>query len=174
MYRREWDGSQAKKVAFCGVLGALAIVLSALENMLPPLPMLPPGAKLGISNIVTMYAASTVGLIPAMGIALLKGLFTGVTRGLVAFLMSTSGGLLSTLVMWSLLRTRRRPFGMIGLGVCGALSHNAAQLCVAMCMTTPAVTAYIPWLVLFGIVTGTLTGLVLRLLLPILEKIKFF
>ena len=39
------------------VLGALAIVLSALENLIPPLPMMPPGAKLGLSNIVTMFAA---------------------------------------------------------------------------------------------------------------------
>ena len=38
------------------VLGALAIVLSALENLIPPLPMMPPGAKLGLSNIVTMFA----------------------------------------------------------------------------------------------------------------------
>ena len=59
------------------VLGALAIVLSALENLIPPLPMMPPGAKLGLSNIVTMFAAGTFGLIPSLAIALLKALFRG-------------------------------------------------------------------------------------------------
>ena len=71
---------------------ALAIVLSALENLIPPLPMMPPGAKLGLSNIVTMFAAGTFGLIPALAIALLKALFAGATRGVTALLMSLAGG----------------------------------------------------------------------------------
>ena len=52
------------------VLGALAIVLSALENLIPPLPMMPPrGPSSGLSNIVTMFAAGTFGLIPSLAIA---------------------------------------------------------------------------------------------------------
>ncbi len=159
-------------VAFCGVLGALALVLSAVETALPPLPMLPPGAKLGLSNIVTMYAAGSLGLGPALGIAAVKGIFSGLARGVTAFLMSLSGGLLSTFVMWLLLRLKNRPFGMVGLGVCGALAHNAAQLLVAAAITTPAVVSYIPWLIVFGVLTGTLTGLVLRVIMPMLDKIR--
>ena len=145
-------------------------MLSAWEGMLPPIPVLPPGAKLGLSNLVTMYAAGTVGLGPALCIAILKGLVAGITRGFVAMLMSLSGGVASTLVMWFFLRLKGNPFGMIGLGVAGALSHNAAQLCVAALLKTPAIVWYIPWLLLFGVCSGILKGLVLRAVMPLLDK----
>lgn len=160
----------ARSVAFNGLLGALALVLSAVEGMLPPIPMLPPGAKLGLSNIVTMYAAGAVGLGPALCIAVIKGLFAGMMRGATALMMSLAGGVLSTLVMWLLLRLKSRPFGTIGLGVAGALSHNAAQLLVAVLLTTPAVAWYVPWLIVFGVCSGILTGLVLRVVMPFLDK----
>ena len=60
--------SSAKFVAFTGILAALAVVLSLLENLLPPVPGMPPGAKLGLSNIVSMYAAGCVGFLPAMAV----------------------------------------------------------------------------------------------------------
>lgn len=161
-----------RRVAFIGMLGSLALVLSALEAMLPPLPMLPPGAKLGLSNLVTMYAAGAVGLLPALCIALLKGLFAGAMSGSVALLMSTAGGLSSTFVMWLLLKPQKQPFGTIGLGVAGSLTHNMAQLGIAALLTTPAVGWYAPWLLLFGVLAGILTGLVLRAVSPLLERFE--
>ena len=58
------------------------------------------------------------------------------------------------------------------MGVCGALSHNAAQLCAAWLLTSAAVVFYLPFLVLFGVLTGLLTGLVLKLTLPPLQRIE--
>ena len=52
------------------------------------------------------------------------------------------------------------------VGVCGALSHNAAQLLVAYAITSTPVTFYLPFLLVFGVLTGLLTGLVLKLTLP--------
>lgn len=160
------------RTALLGVLTALALVLSALEQMLPALPVLPPGAKLGLSNLATMYAAGAVGLGPALAIAVGKALFAGLTRGVTAMLMSCAGGTASTFVMWLLLKRKRKPFGLAGLGVAGALTHNAAQLAVAAAMTTPAVVYYIPWLIVFGILTGILTGLVLKAVLPLLNRLN--
>lgn len=163
---------RTQRVALLGVLTALALALSAAELMLPPIPMLPPGAKLGLSNIITMYTAGTVGLGPALCIALVKGIFSGVMRGFTAMLMSTAGGAASTLVTWLLLKAVKRPFGLVGLGVAGALTHNGAQLLVAAALTTPAVVYYIPWLIVFGVATGILTGLVLRAIMPLLNKLN--
>ncbi|MDD3261635.1 MAG: Gx transporter family protein, partial [Oscillospiraceae bacterium] len=88
------------------------------------------------------------------------------------FLMSTAGGLASTFVMWLLLRPQKKPFGMLGLGVAGALTHNMAQLGVAVLLTTPAVGYYAPWLLIFGIAAGIVTGLVLRTVSPLLERFR--
>lgn len=161
---------KSKAVAFTGILAALALTLSFLEGMLPPLPMMPPGAKLGLSNIVTMYAAGSVGLPCALFLAALKGGFAFLTRGAVAGILSLSGGMLSTLCMWILLKKTKASLGVIG--VCGALSHNAAQLCAAFFLTSSAVVFTIPVLLASGVLTGLLTGLVLKLTLPPLEKLR--
>ena len=86
---------KAEHIALIGLLGALALVLGILENLLPPLPGMPPGAKAGLSNLVTMFAAGAIGLPAALFIAAIKGLFAFLTRGVSAGLMSLCGGLLS-------------------------------------------------------------------------------
>lgn len=161
----------AERTALTGMLGALALALAALENLIPPIPLLPPGAKLGLSNIATMYAAQAIGLLPALGITLIKGLFAGMTRGITAMLMSLSGGICSVILMWLFLRKNDPVFGYCGIGVIGSLSHNAAQLCVAAILTSSAVLFYVPWLIIFGVISGIVTGLVLRIILPLLNMI---
>ena len=80
------NGSKAKTVSLYGILGALALVLSLFEGMLfPELPFLPAGAKLGLSNIVTMFAASLSGLFGALYITALKALFAFITSFGVCF-----------------------------------------------------------------------------------------
>lgn len=160
---------KSRKIAVCGLLGALALVLTLLEGMLPPIPGLPPGARPGLSNTVTMFAAGSLGLPYALAIALIKGVFAFLTRGVTAGLMSLSGGLMSTLAMWVVWKKTR--FSLLFTGVCGALAHNAAQLCIAVLLTGRAALFYIPAMLLLSIVCGLCTGLVLRLLLPLLEKL---
>ncbi len=162
--------SSAKFVAFTGLMASLAVVLSLLESLLPPIPGMPPGTRLGLSNIVSMYAAGSLGLLPALGIALAKGLFAFLTRGITAGLMSTAGGLFSTLIVWLFLQKLR--FGLLGASSAGALAHNAAQLAIACLLTSSAVVYYAPILILLGTASGIITGLALGVLLPPLEKLQ--
>ena len=85
-----------RKIAVTGMMCALALALSYLETLIPAYPGFPPGAKPGLSNIVTMFMASCAGSGYAFFITIIKGLFAGVTRGMTAMLMSLSGGILST------------------------------------------------------------------------------
>lgn len=163
---------KAETVALCGLLAALALVFSMLEGMLPPVPGMPPGAKLGLSNIVTMYAAGSLGLPSALFLALVKGGFALATRGGLAGVMSLSGGVVSTVCAWALLRKTR--VGLAVVGVCGALAHNGAQLAAAWIIAQAGVMAYLPLMILFGVATGFLTGTVLKTTLPPLEKLSAF
>lgn len=160
------------KITTIGMLSALAIIISAVEMMIPPLPMMPPGAKPGFSNIVTMYASFSIGIPSALFIALIKSCFVGVTRGATAFLMSLSGGLLSTLVMGCMFKLKRNPFGLIGIGIAGALTHNLAQLMIAFLVTSGAVIYYLPFLIIYAIITGSVTGIILKITLPALNKMN--
>lgn len=161
---------KAGKTAFTGMLAALALALSVLEGLLPPLPMMPPGARLGLSNIVTMYAAGSVGLPCALLLALLKGGFAFLTRGITPGIMSLTGGLLSALCMWLLFSRTKASLAIVG--VCGALAHNGAQLFIAYALTGAAVAFYIPFLIIFGALTGLLTGTVLKLTIPPLTALQ--
>lgn len=162
--------NKAGAVALGGLLGALALTFSLLEGMLPPMPGMPPGAKLGLSNIVTMYAAGSLGLPWALALAGIKGGFAFLTRGITAGIMSLSGGLLSTAVMWLLFKRTKASLAVVG--VCGALAHNAAQLAAAYALLEAPVLFYAPFMGLFGLLTGLLTGAVLKLTLPALERLN--
>lgn len=163
----------AYKIALSAILCALALSLGFLESLIPPIPLLPPGAKPGFSNIITMFAAGSIGLPAALTIALLKGGFAFITRGLTAGLMSLSGGLLSALAMYLLMRFARNFLGLIGISVICALCHNIGQLFAAVFITgTANIVYYAPALAVFGLITGAVTGVVLRAVMPVLDKMK--
>lgn len=156
-------------LAQCGLLCAVALIAAALEQLLPALPMLPPGAKPGFANIAVLAAGYTLGPAAAFGVATVKALFALATRGATAFLMSLAGGLLSTAVMMLLLHVKF--FGTVGIGVSGATAHNLAQLGVAAVLLTGGVQYYLPWLLLFAVMSGCLTGILFGLLQPVLARI---
>lgn len=155
--------SPAGRAALLGILAALALALSILEGLLPAIPI--PGAKLGLSNIVTMYALTSLGFPAALAITVVKAVFA-MLRGGAAAIMSLCGGLLSTLVMWLALRLIGRRVSFIGIGVLGAVAHNAGQLLAAMVLLSPAIAAYGPWLLVMALVAGILTGLTLNMVMP--------
>lgn len=159
------------KVALFGMLGALALTLSYLESLLPTAAFLPPGAKPGFSNVVNMFAAGAMGFLPAISIAVLKACFAGVTRGVTAFFMSLCGGLLSTCGMFILFHKAKK-VGYVGIGVISAVLHNAGQLLVASVLVgNRSVLGYMPILLLSALVTGFLTGSLLKAVMPQLLKV---
>ena len=161
-----------KKIALTGVLSAQALALSFLESLIPAVSGFPPGAKPGFSNIVVMFAAGTLGIPETIAIAFIKALFAGLTRGFTAFLMSLSGGLLSTAAALLLMRAEKVKLGYIGIGIICAVCHNIGQLCVASVISgTPRLfISYGPFLLLAAMLTGFLTGTVLKYVMPALEK----
>ncbi len=161
----------AKKVAFLGLLFALALVLSVVEAAIPVSGILPMGVKPGLSNIVTMYAVFYMGYGEAFSIAILKSLFVFITRGAVAALMSVSGGVFSVLVMFLLLLPKRK-LSYLVISVSGSIVHNLAQLTAASFLLGKDALYYTPVLVISGALMGVLTGLLLRSVLPALGRLR--
>ena len=108
----------------------------------------------------------------AIYITMLKALFALITRGATGAFMSFSGGLLSTITVCLLIKYQGRVFSYLGLGIAGAVMHNLGQL-IAACVVsgTFALMNYGKYLLIFALVTGTVTGSVLLVLMPRLEKI---
>ncbi len=164
--------SKARQVALVGVLFALALVLGMLEGYLAPLLGLPPGVKIGLANVVVMFALVFLSAPQALLLVLLKAGFGFIARGAIAGLLSLCGGLLSLGVM-ALLAWAGGRAGLILLSVLGALAHNAGQLLVIVGLFGAPAAYYYPVLAVSGVAMGCLTAVLLRALLPALHKAGF-
>lgn len=167
---------KSKRVAFFGILGALSLVLGFFESVLmPEIPFLPPGAKLGLSNLVTMYASVTAGFMGGLYIVLIKTLFALITRGTVAALMSLCGGMLSLAALCLMLKKEGSWFSFFGIGVASAVMHNLGQLAAACVVTgTAELLNYGKYLLIFALITGSVTGVSALIIIPRLKKIGGF
>lgn len=154
-----------------GMLSALALVLSVFEGMLPDLPFVLPGMKLGLSNLAVMFSLELCTLPCALAVVVIKALFALFTRGVTAFFMSLCGGLLATFGMYLMIKQRRVCFGCFGVGVGGAFLHNCGQLLVALLLVSDAIYAYIPVLAAGALLTGSLTALVYYFVMPHLKRV---
>lgn len=164
--------SKAKQVALSALLFALAMALSLLEGMIV-LPGLLPGMKPGLANIVVMYALFFMGWQQALALDVLKAFFVFLVGGPTAGFLSLCGGLTSLLVMCLLRAMPHRPTWFI-LSASGALAHNFGQLVGACFVIGTAMTLYYaPVLLVFGLIMGSITSMVLRAVLPALAKIGY-
>ena len=165
--------SKAKQTALSGMLFALAMALSFAEGSLT-IPGLLPGMKLGLANVVVMYALLFMGAGQALILDLLKALFVFLVSGPTAGFLSLCGGMLSLLVMWLLYEVLPgRPTWFI-LSVSGAFAHNIGQLLGAAAIISSSLSFYYaPVMLVLGLAMGALTALVLRALLPALDKLGY-
>ncbi|MCL2500120.1 MAG: Gx transporter family protein [Defluviitaleaceae bacterium] len=165
----------AKKLTFLGFMLALMVILIFFERMLPPLPMLPPQfSRLGLSNIIVMYIFFFVGKREAFLMAVMKAIFNLLMRGPMASLLSLSGGLFSVAVIFILWWVFRDRISYVALSIGGAIGHNLAQLLVACAVLQSGYLFlfYLPILLVAGVVSGTLTGISLRVIMPVFDKIN--
>ena len=173
MPRNQRSYEKTKRIALSGLLFALAMALSFVEGTLT-IPGLLPGMKLGLANIVVMYALFFMGPKQALVLDILKALFVFLVSGATAGFLSLCGGLLSLAVMWLLYyHFPVRPTWFI-LSVCGALGHNIGQLLGASVILSTAVSLYYaPVMLVLGLIMGALTSLTLKAILPALGRLGY-
>ena len=161
----------AAKVSLMGLLFALAMTFSYLESMIV-IPGMPPGIRLGLSNLVTMYCVFFLGVSNAYTLAVLKALSVLLMRGPTGALLSLLGGLISVTVMLLLLHLKGNSLSYLVISILGAIGHNMGQLLGASMLTGTTLTLYyFPVLILSGVGMGLVTGLVLKTVLPAVEKL---
>lgn len=167
--QRPADG--ARRITQMALLTAIALTIFMAEAQIPvPIPI--PGIKLGLANIVTVYAVFALGPGDALLILLSRVFLGAVFSGqMMTLFYSLGGGLLAWLVMCLL----RPVFHREHLWLCSpvaALFHNLGQLLVAAAiMETWAVLAYLPYLALSGVITGLFTGACAQLLMDRLDRL---
>lgn len=142
---------------------ALGTVFYVLEGLFPPL--LPvPGAKLGLSSIIVLIAMLILGYKDGIWLAVMRsisGSFIGGTFLSPGFMLSLGGALVSAMVVALALKFLRPALSLIGISILGAISHNLTQLLLAflLLIKSDALFYYLPFLLLFGLLSGAVTGL---------------
>lgn len=155
-----------------GLFFALAIVLSYVESSFPPIPMFPPGVKLGLSNVVVMYCLFFLGKSRTILILICKSLFVFLTRGALAASLSFGGGLVSFLVM-CLLMFIFKDISFLLLSVAGAITHNVSQLLIVCAVFgNLAMLYYMPVIIVTGIFAGLGTATVLKFIMPAFDRLN--
>ncbi len=153
---------ETKRITLLGLLFALAMVLSVLESLFPvPVPI--PGVRLGLANIVVMFALFYLKKTDALTLVVLKALFIASTRGLIAGILSLTGGLFALGIMALILVLRKEKSTVLLISIMGAVFHNLGQITAASLIMETALWIYLPTLILSGIVTGFATSVMLKM-----------
>jgi len=150
-----------KQLTLCAVLTAMALGLSYLENFFPLSLAIPiPGIKLGLANIVTLFALYALGPVQALMILIARFFLGAVFAGnMNALIFSVLGGVTAMLVMILLSRFRR--LSVYGVSIGGAAAHNCGQVAAAiLTLGNSAPLYYLPILLSVSLFTGALTGLI--------------
>ena len=157
-----------KKIATSALMIALAMILSFVESQIPSF-FLIPGIKLGLANIAVIFALYRLSIKDAIVVSLIRVVVVSTLFGTsLTLAYSLSGAVLSLLIMVLLKKSDR--FSIVGVSVAGGISHNIGQIIMAIIlMHNSVISYYLPFLIISGIVTGVVIGLVSA---KIVERVK--
>lgn len=161
----------SKKIATYGLLVALAFILSYIESLFPmPIPI--PGIKLGLANLVVLTALYSLGVKEAFVLSVIRIVLVGFTFGSPStMIFSLAGGLLSWFLMSLFKHTKL--FSLIGVSIIGGISHNVGQIVMAILVVENVnIIYYLPFLLISGVITGTLIGVIGAMIVKRIQKIS--
>lgn len=158
---------KTKKIVFLSLMVSYSLILHLIESMLPGLHMVAPGAKLGLTNIITVVLLYRVSKKETLCVLLLRIFLGAVFSGAMSsFLYSLSGGLLSFVTMAWMQKLERYEVTILGVSISGALAFNIGQLVMAgIIIQNMSIISYFPAMAFVSIATGLFVGIVSDLLL---------
>lgn len=160
-YKRVSQMSPTQKSVYIALLAAQATIIAILESFIPNIFAFAPGAKLGLSNMITMVAIFTLSRRDAFKVVTMRLLLTTLLTGtLSTFMYSVSGAYLSFLGMLLIRQLGPKRVSFIGISACGGILFNIGQLIVASLMAGSfTVMLYLPVLSLSGLLAGIVVGI---------------
>ena len=164
------------RIVFIGLLVSQALALYAVESMIP-VPLIAPGAKLGLANLITVVALYTLDSKRDVFLVIILRLLLATMIGgnLSTFIYSVSGAILSYFAMILVKELLKDRVSIIGVSAAGAFFHNVGQLVVASAMVENiAIMLYLPILSIAGIGTGIFIGVTANFIVKHLSKLPYF
>lgn len=152
------------------LLTAIALTIFMVEAQLPGLAPVP-GIKLGLSNIVTVYAVFTLGPKKAAAILACRVFLGAVFSGQMSTIFYSGAGGACAILITIASRKFLQPKQIFVAGILGAIAHSIGQMAMAVLLTsTPGLMVYLPFMIGVAIITGAFTGYCAQFLT---ERLRF-
>lgn len=149
---------KTKKLTLLALLTAIALTIFLVEAQIPPLVPIP-GIKLGLANIVTVFAVFALGSREGACVLFARIFLGAIFAGFSTIFYSAAGGLCAILVTVLVKKILTKKQLWVA-GCLGAIAHSVGQMAMAIALTgTPALIVYLPVMVVISIITGLFTGL---------------
>ena len=150
---------KVKKLALLGLLTAIALIIFTVEAQIPPIVPIP-GVKLGLANIITVFAVFAIGAKEGLAVLACRIFLGAVFAGNFSTIFySGAGGLCAIAATIGLKRILTMKQIWVA-GCIGAVAHSIGQMAAAVVVSgTPSLVIYLPVLIAISILTGFLTGL---------------
>lgn len=157
-----------KKIAYLGLFAAVAIIFGYVESLIPFFAGIP-GIKLGLANLAVLFILEKYTWKEASVVSIVRIFVIGFLFGnLFSILYSLAGAALSLTVMT--IMKKKSGFSILGISVAGGVSHNVGQLIVAaIIVENTSLLYYAPALLISGVVTGLIIGMLTR---EVLRRIR--
>jgi len=165
-----------KKTILNGILISLAMILSYMERLFPVALFIPlPGIKLGLANIVTLFALFYLNIPSAVAINIIRCILVALLFGNITSLLFSVFGALSALLVMALLKPGYgKYFSLMGISMAGAAAHNVGQMIAAsIILKDTGIFSYLTILLIGSIFTGLLTAIVASNLFAHINKLNF-
>lgn len=148
-----------RKTTTLALLTTISLIIFLLENMLPPLVPIP-GIKLGLANIITLIVLVRFSHCDAILVTVTRVIlgffFAGSIMSLTYSMLGSALSLTAMIILHTILSKKY----IFLTSIIGAIFHNIGQIIAAVLFTsTPYIVAYLPFLMISGIITGLFTGL---------------
>ena len=161
-----------KKITTLAILASLAMVLSFVETLLPPIYAAVPGIKIGLANIINVFLLYKFSVKDTAIVTLIRVLVVSMLfSNFMTLAYSLAGAVLSITIMALLKKTNR--FSTVGVSIAGGVFHNLGQIIVAIFITaTIEIGYYMIFLCISGVLSGMLIGILGALVLKYSKNFK--
>ena len=150
---------KVKRMTFLALLSAIALTIFMVEAQIPALVPIP-GVKLGLANIVTVFAVFALGAKEGVIVLFIRIFLGAVFAGNFSTILYSAAGGACAIGVTILLRKILTKKQLWVAGCLGAIAHSSRQMAMAVLLTgTPSLAVYLPVMIAVSIVTGAFTGL---------------
>ena len=164
---------KTKKMVFLGLMVGYRLILYILETYIPnPFIVFFPGAKLGLTNIITLVSLLIFGFKETFIIVTVRVILSSIFAGPMSYLLFSIGGAYLSLIVMFLVN-KIKGFSVIGVSIAGAIAHNMGQLLVASILVENfLMITYLPFMLATSLVTGLFVGIVSQFCYSKMDRIK--